>query len=228
MLSAAPAQAQWGDLGRIFGQDQDRSYGNARQIAHDTGYREGLDHGQKAARDNKPFDLGREKDYRNADEGYRREYGNKDRYREEFRRGFAEGYQAAYERYGRNSGYYGGAYPPQYRNDRDRDRDDGRVYRDNDDTRLGNPGNRNPYGYGYGAQAAYQNGVNDGLQKGQDDARDRKAPDPRRQKWYRSGDRNYNDRLGISRDEYRNAYQRGFLDGYDRAYRDGGYRDRRW
>lgn len=219
-LSATPAHAQFG---RIFGQDRDDYYrGNARQIAYDNGYREGMNHGQIAVRDRRPFDLEREKDYRNADEGYRREYGNKDRYREEFRRGFAEGYHAAYNRYGYNGGVavprrdgaygYPGTYPQQYPNG-------GRVYGG-----VYN-GNGPAYGtYGYGGQAAFNNGMNDGVQKGQEDARNGKSLDPTRQKWYRSGDRNYNGSLGISRDQYRDEYRRGFQQGYDQGYR----QYRRW
>lgn len=220
-LSATPAHAQWG---RVFGQDRDDyRYGNARQVAYDNGYREGMDHGQKAARDRKPFDLEREKDYRNADEGYRREYGNKDRYRQDFRRGFAEGYRAAYDRYGYNGGY-GGNYP----GDRGRAHprgngtyypNDGRVY----GGVYGAPGSGG-YGYGYGTQAAFDNGLNDGSQKGQEDARNGKSFDPTRHKWYRSANRNYNDRLGISKNAYENEYRRGFQQGYDQAYRGS----RRW
>lgn len=220
-LSATPAHAQWG---RIFGQDRDDAYrGNARQIAYDNGYREGMDHGQNAARSNRPFDLQREKDYRNADEGYRREYGNKDRYREDFRRGFAEGYRAAYERYGYvgTNGYYGSRPVP-----RDRD-DNGRVYGGTypGGTYPGYGGTYPAYGgYGYRGDIAFNNGVNDGFQKGQQDARNGKSFDPVRQKWYRSGDRNYRDDMGVSRDEYRNQYRRGFQQGYDQGYR----QYRRW
>lgn len=216
-LTATPAHAQWG---RIFGQDRDDySRGNARQIAYDNGYREGMDHGQNAARSRKPFDLEREKDYRNADEGYRREYGNRDRYREEFRRGFAEGYHRAYEQYGYNGGVYDRRYPQQYPAYPQQYPNDGRVW-------GGVYGDRGAgYGYGgYGMQTAFNNGLNDGAQKGQEDARNGKSLDPTRQKWYRSGNRNYNDNLGISRAQYENEYRRGFQQGYERAYRDG----RRW
>jgi flagellar biosynthesis/type III secretory pathway protein FliH len=213
-LSATPAHAQWG---RIFGQDRDDYYrGNARQIAYDNGYREGMDHGQQAARSNRPFNLEREKDYRNADEGYRREYGNKDRYRDDFRRGFAEGYRQAYGRYGYvgTNGYYGARPVP-------RDRDD--VYRGG--VYGGTVPTYGAYGtYGYAGNIAFNNGVNDGLQKGQEDARNGKSFDPVRQKWYRNGDRNYNDDTGMSRDQYRNEYRRGFQQGYDQGYR----QYRRW
>ena len=211
-LSAAPAHAQWG---RIFGQDRDDDYrGNALQIAYDNGYREGLEHGQTAARANRPFDLDREKDYRDGDEGYRREYGNRDRYRVEFRRGFAEGYHRAYERYGYDRGRpYPQTYPVYPNND-------GRVW-------GGTTGGYYPTyggGYSYGVQQAFNNGLNDGVQKGRDDANDGKSFDPTRQKWYRNGERSYNDRLGVSRDEYRNEYRRGFQQGYDQGYR----QYRRW
>jgi hypothetical protein len=76
---------------------------------------------------------------------------------------------------------------------------------------------------GYGSQAGFgalQNGVSDGYQKGLDDVHDRKFPDVTRQKWYRSGDHDYNSRYG-SKDLYRTEYRRGFQEGYDRAYREG-------
>ena len=47
---------------------------------------------------------------------------------------------------------------------------------------------------------------------------DRDRFDPRAQKWYREGDREYNSRYG-SRDQYKNEYRRGFLVGYERGYR---------
>jgi hypothetical protein len=206
---AAPAQAQvWGSNGR-WG-----TYGNdSRSIAYNNGYQEGLRHGEEAVRDRRGFDLEREKDYRKADEGYRREYGSKDLYRDEFRRGFAAGYQEAYGRYDnrygdRRDGRWGGnTYPA------DRGVYGGVI------TNRGY-GNSRGYGYGYGAgfDIAFRNGEADGYQKGLDDARDGKYPQPERQKWYRSGDRNYNSRDGISREDYKNEYRRGFQEGYARAY----------
>lgn len=211
---AAPAQAQvWGNNGRWGTYSND-----TRSIAFNNGYQEGLQHGQEAVRDRRPFDMDREKDYRKADEGYRKEYGSKDFYRDEFRRGFAQAYQEAYARYdsgygdrrdGRwgapmypsNGGIYGGVIT-------DRGYGSDRGY----ETR------RDGYGYGAGVNIAFRNGEADGYQKGLDDARDGKYPQPERQKWYRSGDHNYNDRDGISRDAYKNEYRRGFQEGYARAY----------
>ena len=54
-----------------------------------------VERGEKAARDRRRFDLEREKDYRSADNGYNRSFGDKNRYRDSFRSGFAEGYRTA-------------------------------------------------------------------------------------------------------------------------------------
>ena len=70
---------------------------------------------------------------------------------------------------------------------------------------------------------AYGNGVNDGYEKGREDARDRDAYDPLRHKWYREGDRNYKNEYG-SRQQYENVYREGFKEGYDRGYREAAYR----
>jgi len=204
LLTAAPAQAQ------IFGNwGHDNQYRvDTRRIAYDNGYQRGLDKGNNAVRDRKAFNVEREKDYRNADWGYRGDYGNRDRYRNDFRRGFAEGYNQAYARYqapvyrdGRNGGYYpstGQRYPNSYPSD-------GRVY------------GGVPYGGGR-TEVAFRNGVNDGYQKGRDDASHGRYPQAEGQKWYREGDHNYNSRDGISRAEYENVYRRGFQEGYARAY----------
>ena len=222
---AAPAHAQfdgWMRDNRPAYDDQDyrRSYYDARRVAYDNGYREGLRHGEEAARDRRPFDLQREKDYRKADEGYNRSYGDKDRYRETFRSGFAAGYREAYDRYAPRYGYgnnfprndRGWGYPGTYGDDRHPD------YRGHGGS--GGPGGYGGYGsYGSAAHIAYQNGMNDGYEKGVDDAHDRKAPDARRQKWYRSGDRHYEDRYG-SKEAYKDEYRAGFEEGYRHGYND--------
>lgn len=121
-----------------------------------------------------------------------------------------------------------------------RDRDDDRWERDDDRNgrergravprRDGYPGGypdsvRYPdRGYpdrrgGYGYQSVpFENGREDGLAKGREDARDRDRYDPARHGWYRSGDRGYNSRHG-SREDYRSGYREGFLAGYEEAYR---------
>lgn len=187
------------------------SWSDARREAYDNGYREGLKHGSDAARKGKPFDLDRERDYRNADEGYHRGFGDKDRYRDNFRRGFAQGYREAYDRAYRDTrgGYYGGWRDNDRYGDRDRDRDRGWGY-------GGGYG-----GYGQPSGAAFQNGARDGYQKGTEDARDGKYPDVTRHKWYKNGTRDYDDRYG-PKELYQRDYRRGFEEGYRRAFNEGG------
>jgi hypothetical protein len=194
--TAAPAQAQiWNDNGRPGAYRTD-----VRSLAYNNGYRSGLERGQQASRDRRAFDIEREKDYRKADEGYKKQYGSKDYYRDEFRRGFTQGYQEGYSRFS----YRGG-------DRRDNRYPNGRVY---GDVRGGTYG----YGYGAGLNIAFRNGEADGYQKGLDDARNGKYPQAERQKWYREGDHNYNSRDGLTREQYKNEYRRGFQQGYARAY----------
>lgn len=189
-------------------------YQDGRRVAYDNGYRDGLKRGEEAARANRAFNVERERDYRDAEGGYNRSYGDRNRYRDDYRGGFSEGYRDGYYRrstgnygygngngnygYGNGRGYGNGGYNPNYR--------------------YGN-GGYGAYGNnaGYGA---YQNGVADGYRKGLEDIQDRKAPDVTRQKWYRSGDHDYDKAYG-SKDAYKVEYRRGFQEGYNRAYREG-------
>jgi flagellar biosynthesis/type III secretory pathway protein FliH len=216
-----PAEAQingWLDQRPAYSDDYRQSYYDSRRIAYDNGYREGLRDGESAARSRRPFDIQREKDWRKANAGYNRSYGDKDRYRDNFRNGYSDGYRAAYDRL-YNGGYYDG---------RSSRRDGGYGYPGNYPGNYPQNGRTYPWGrygdYGTGvSHIAFQNGLNDGYEKGLDDARDRKYPDPTRQKWYRSGDRHYEGRYG-SKEAYKDQYRRGFQEGYQRAYRDA----RRW
>jgi hypothetical protein len=74
---------------------------------------------------------------------------------------------------------------------------------------------------------AYQNGFDDGYRRGVDAARSGDRFDPRRERWYRSGDRGYDRRLG-HRSEYRQIYRDGFTRGYERGYREAARGRRRW
>jgi hypothetical protein len=217
MAAAAPARAQaggWlGSAPAAYANDDYRtSYADAQRSAYDFGYRDGLKRGEQAARDRRGLDVERERDYRQADNGYNRSFGDRNRYRDNYRFGFAQGYRDAYNRggYGSDRGAYG----------------NGRVYPDANqrypDANRGYPEANRGYG-GYGSTAGYgarQNGVTDGYRKGLDDVRDRKYPDVSRQKWYRNGDHDYNSRYG-SKESYRVEYRRGFEEGYNRAYREG-------
>ena len=83
---------------------------------------------------------------------------------------------------------------------------------------------------GYGAhEYALNRGFNDGYEQGFDAARGRDRYDPRRERWYRDAGRGYDRDYRMSKNEYRDIYRRGFLQGYDAGYRDaqrgrrGGY-----
>jgi hypothetical protein len=193
----ACAYAQYGNHPR-------GGYGRVASPAYDVGYREGIQAGERDARRGRPTGFEHDNDYRRADKGWHRRYGDREAYRYEFRRGYERGYREAYSSnagyrgYGRRDGYrypqapngsYGGAYPRG--------------------------------GYGYRSPAA-QYGFDEGYQKGREDARDRDSYDPVRQKWYREGDRHYNSRYG-SRDQWKSEYREAFKQGYERGYREGRY-----
>ena len=222
LASATPAGAQlgWPDLSRPSYRDEARQPNyQSRRIAHDNGYREGLKEGEKDGRKRDSFEFRDEGAWRDGDKGYHRSMGDRERYRQMFRSGFEAGYADAYRRYAQNYRYGSGrAVPrrtpapyPTYPN-----RAPGGGY--------GYPG-RYPddRGYGYGYTPAYANGVQDGYEKGLEDARDRDSYDPLRQKWYRSADRNYRREYG-SKEQYRDLYRQAFREGYDRGYREAGYR----
>src|SRR5215218_9335686 len=67
------------------------SYRQVERRAYDNGYREGLRGGD-------------------ADQGYRRNEGDRDQYRRSFRQGYQTGYNEAFSRYG-NRNSRGGVYP---------------------------------------------------------------------------------------------------------------------
>src|SRR5262245_60044624 len=74
---------------------------DVERIAHQNGYREGRDAGEKDARRGRSFSFDRHGDWRSADDGYHREYGDRNFYRHEFREGFRAGYSDGYRTFGR-------------------------------------------------------------------------------------------------------------------------------
>jgi hypothetical protein len=208
VASAWPASAQV--------RRHDGYYGAYGGYGYDSGYQQGLRHGERDARQNRPFDFNDSNDYRRADRGYDRRIGNAESYRREFRRGYEVGYREGYSRYGYSRGRDG------YRN---------RGYGYPDRGGSSYPGGGYGYpggGYGYPggyAGPAYQSGFSDGYEKGLEDLRDRDPYEPTRHKWYREGDRHYSSRYG-PRESYRNEYRVGFREGYDRAFREAGGRYR--
>lgn len=72
-----------------------------RSPAADNGYRDGLEEGQKAARDRNRPDPVRESRYRDGERGYDRRYGARDDYKREYRAAFVQGYNEGYRNVGR-------------------------------------------------------------------------------------------------------------------------------
>ena len=83
-------------------------YNEVRREAYDNGYRQGLEQGGRDGRGGDRFEYRDERDFQRADYGYRRSFGDRERYQQTFRAGFADGYTAGYRRQSR--GGYGGAY----------------------------------------------------------------------------------------------------------------------
>jgi len=208
-LFAVPAAARAADVDRV-------SFVDARRDAYDNGYRDGVKRGEQAARDGRRLNVESERDYRAADRGYNRSYGDRRAYENNYRTGFAAGYRDAFDArgnrgwnrgYGASGGYGGTDYG-------------GTGYGGTGygGTGYGGTGYGNS-GYGNTGYGAYQNGASDGYKKGLEDVHDRKYPDLRRHSWYRNGDHDYEREYG-SKETYRVEYQRGFEEGYNRAFRD--------
>jgi hypothetical protein len=179
--------------GGYYGRDVDR-------IAYDNGYRDGQRAGERDARSGRSYSYNRHDDWRSADDGYRREFGNFDYYRRTYRNAFERAYSDSFNRYagyGRSQPSYP-TYPtyptyPGY------------------PSRGGVAVPRGTY------SPAGQNGYRDGLEAGRNDVRSRKAYDPVRAKRYREGDHDYDNRYG-SRDEYKREYRAAFEQGYRDGY----------
>lgn len=90
---------------------------------YERGFREGLEHGTNDGRKRRTFNFWHSGDYRDADDGYRRQYGPKPHYENGFREGYEAGYRRGYVRHGdrhrRDGGWDRGRYG---------DRDDEVIY----------------------------------------------------------------------------------------------------
>lgn len=197
VLVPASASAQWGPQSRV---QQSRV-----QPGYEEGYQRGLRAGAEDARRGAAFNFSINLDFRRGDIGYRAQFGNRDRYRNEFRRAFELGYRSAY---GNSRNGYGEYYD------------------------RGFPGNRQgpPWANGRGVarfDVATQQGYSDGYEAGLDDARDGRRFDPVSERRYRSADRGYNASYGL-RERYKTSYRTGFLSGYEAAYQDAARYGRGW
>lgn len=79
-------------------------YREVERRAYDNGFREGARRGERDARGSRRYDPQRYSEWRNADDGFRREYGDANMYRRYYRNGFEAGYSRSYQYYDR--GYY--------------------------------------------------------------------------------------------------------------------------
>jgi len=96
----ASAAAQWARDRSGVGQGWENRGGEAYQ----RGFREGQRLGDDDVRRNRAFNVQNHREYRDADNGYDRNEGSRDLYRDEYRRGFTEGYRLGYrdDRWDRN------------------------------------------------------------------------------------------------------------------------------
>jgi hypothetical protein len=194
VLVSAPACTTAG----YYGQRTSRAdYRELDRWAYNNGLREGRQSGERDARARRAYQVNRDREYQRADNGfYRRGNYQLRQYQQMFRQGFETGYSEAYDRWARTAGrgrVRPGVVPP-----------------------YGGPGAGYP---GYAGSSARNNGYNDGLDAGRDDARENRSFDPRRPKAYREGDRGYSNRDG-SRDDYKQEYRAAFMQGYEQGYRD--------
>lgn len=88
-----------GDYGGYGGYGRNDAY----RIAQEQGYRDGVDHGAEHAREGKRFNPESTRHYKDATEGYRSEYGNKEQYKQTYRDAFRRGYDEGYRRDSRGS-----------------------------------------------------------------------------------------------------------------------------
>jgi len=179
-----------------------------------TGFDRGLAVGDEDGRRNRRFDYASTSEYRNADAGYNRNYGDRNRYQSEFRVGFEDGYRQGFSRYQTSNGGYGGSGgyndgtyrsgtggPPPWANGRGR-------------------GQGNGNGNWQRNDLAFQNGFTDGYDEGLKDVRGQDRFDPSDEGRYRSGDHGYKSSYG-SKDAYRARYRDAFREGYENGFDDG-------
>jgi hypothetical protein len=186
VASNSSVQAQYGSYGRYGG------YGNGTyQIAQQNGYNDGLLKGQEDAREGHNNPTGTS-DYKNATRGYNSSMGNKDQYKQAYRQAFLQGFSEGQNRYYGNGGYNNGGY--------------------NRNGRYGNNGGYGNTTYDINS-VAQQNGYNDGVIKGQEDAREGHN-NPTGTSEYKNATHGYNSSMG-SKEQYKEAYRQGFLQGFN-------------
>ena len=206
-LSSSAVQAQYDGYGRSGGYG-----GGVYQIAQQNGYNDGLRKGQEDAREGHNNPTGTN-EYRRATNGYDSRMGDRYQYQQAYRQAFLEGFaQGQSQAYGGGYGSYG-----TYGRNGDYGRNGG----------YGTYGNGGYGGYGNNIyRIAQQNGYNDGLRKGQEDAREGHN-NPTGTNEYRRATNGYDSRMG-DRYQYQQAYRQGFLQGFSEGQSYGRYGNRRF
>jgi hypothetical protein len=137
---SATANAQYGygqynNRNPYNNQQYNSGYNSIQQYAITNGYQLGYGSGSNDRNYRANFDLRRSKAYRDADSGYRGDFGNKDAYKQFFRQGFELGYRDGYSGYQRRTfqGYNDYNYSNQQQpyNNYPRHRNNGRNRRSN-------------------------------------------------------------------------------------------------
>jgi hypothetical protein len=96
----AYGQGPYRDRGRY---DRSGYYREVERRAFDNGFREGIRRGERDGRSNRRYEPTRHSEWRDADDGFRREYGDHNLYRRNFRSGFESGYSQGYRQYARGN-----------------------------------------------------------------------------------------------------------------------------
>ncbi len=74
-------------------------YRAVERIAYDNGFREGVRQGEHDGQRNRRYEPQRHGEWRDADNGFRREYGDHNVYRRGYRSGFEAGYAQGFRRF---------------------------------------------------------------------------------------------------------------------------------
>ena len=104
-VASSSVQAQY----RVWDRDRDRSRREDRyerrlglQVARERGYSYGMNVGAADAQRRQSYNPQRSRYWRNATEGYNRDFGNRGQYQQVFRNAFEQGYRDGYQRFAYN------------------------------------------------------------------------------------------------------------------------------
>ena len=123
LMLAVPMPAAARDVYGRYGR-----YDDAERVGYKRGFQEGVDEGRRDVRRGRSYNVRRHDDFRDDDDGYRREYGPRSEYRRGFRSGFQDGYREAYRSGGyKDDRYYDDDY--RYRDGYDYRRDGSHRHR---------------------------------------------------------------------------------------------------